>query len=64
MKAADTLIPQLITALISEQYGVCGSYLCRGFRSMLHDWEQGAREEGDFWDLVEQDVKRRFLRKG
>jgi hypothetical protein len=25
-----------------------------------HDWERGARGEGDFWDVVEQEVKRRL----
>jgi hypothetical protein len=25
-----------------------------------YDWERGARGEGDFWDLVEQEVERRL----
>ena len=25
-----------------------------------HDWERGARGEGDFWDLVEREVERRI----
>jgi hypothetical protein len=25
-----------------------------------YDWERGARDEGDFWDLVEREVKRRL----
>lgn len=25
-----------------------------------HDWERGARGEGDFWDLVEREVERRL----
>ena len=25
-----------------------------------HDWERGARGGGDFWDVVEQEVKRRL----
>ena len=25
-----------------------------------HDWERGARGEGDFWDIVEQEVERRL----
>ena len=28
-----------------------------------HDWERGARGEGDFWDLVEREVERRFLKE-
>ena len=25
-----------------------------------HDWERGARGGGDFWDVVEQEIKRRL----
>jgi hypothetical protein len=25
-----------------------------------YDWERGARGEGDFWDIVEEEVERRL----
>ena len=48
----DMAKPRLITIPISEQHGVCELCFC--------DWEHGARGEGDFWDLVEQEVERRL----
>ena len=57
MQAANTLTPPLITALISEQHGVRVVHLGE---IPTHDWERGARGEGDFWDTLEQEVERRL----
>ena len=55
VKCTDASTPRLRIPLRSEQYGVYLLCFCPQYRVMTGNKPQGER---DFWDVVEQEVKR------